>query len=542
MGVEVTLYAGADDAEKSEFCMQGMIHDQAWDTKALVDQGKPQERFQGFYPFPYGPKTIEAVKVLSSLDLFHYMKDIFRHDLMEAMGHKVGPMPVDGLAVTHEHMDHMGLTSYVRHDLLTWQHRLASMIGYSWQETSNPSLNQFRYVKAQLARMPTVDGRDKYVSGEVMNLDRNIEHFESEEPFKIGNMTFTPYLVDHSLPGACAFIIKTSEGKIAWSGDFRLRGYRPQDTLKFLDAAKEADFFFIEGSLLYFDHYGTEKDVVEILAEQMPEDGLTLTIEPPRDMDRKRTIADACKMKGKMNAIPVDAAVRLKQFNGENGYPKLSNRHIGVYLEPKGKGLLDTEEEDERLKDSDYYRWQRWALDLPVWDGKDEPRPQRVRWEDIREYQEHFCISGVGMHNLESVILAAQPRPSSEYFRLHPGPWTRRMRDDEAIIVNILEAAGIYKGPHVDYLDERYLKQGDMFRQGKSPRRHRLKTIHVTGHCNRFELAEKLQEFPEDTVFVPNHTMYLKHFRDIAPDHLVAMIERKKTVSLEELRKDAVRA
>ena len=65
---------------------------------------------------------------------------------------------------------------------------------------------------------------------------RPLEPYQSQE-VRIGNLIVKHWPVDHSILGAGAFGIKTSEGWIIYTGDLRLHGGRAADTRAFMEEA-----------------------------------------------------------------------------------------------------------------------------------------------------------------------------------------------------------------------------------------------------------------------------------------------------------------
>lgn len=56
----------------------------------------------------------------------------------------------------------------------------------------------------------------------------NFRQFKTNDVVRIRNISVEIFSVDHSIPGANAFLVHTSAGTLAYSGDFRLHGrYRP---------------------------------------------------------------------------------------------------------------------------------------------------------------------------------------------------------------------------------------------------------------------------------------------------------------------------
>ena len=69
-------------------------------------------------------------------------------------------------------------------------------------------------------------------------IKRKINTFRSGKKFKVGSLEVEPIHVDHSVPGAYGFILYTSEGPIAYTGDIRLHGTVPKMTRDFIERVK----------------------------------------------------------------------------------------------------------------------------------------------------------------------------------------------------------------------------------------------------------------------------------------------------------------
>ncbi len=546
-GVEVTFYGGAGTIDLGELGgIQLLINDLIKKSKFMFDYGQPPDRTNTFYSFPYRMKQFEMAELAERLGLYYSMPNLFRHDLENARKRKTRELPLDGILLSHAHYDHAGGFSLIRHDMPIFMHPYSQLLLYIWQYTSGRTINQFVDVIQQMARAPKKYGKEKYISGEEAVLPRDIRLFESQQLFQIGGMDIMPYLVDHSLLGANAFDARTSEGRVAISGDFRSRGRRPEDTRKFLTAVKDADFFFVEGSLFHFDHYGTEEDVTDVVTELCQGKDLVAITYPPRDLDRILSLYNACVRTGRMLVIPPNQAKLLQAFNGTNGYPRLSNKYIGVLMKPKGKGRAEDEDEEfEDLIDGDYYKWERPYLKYKRWDAEEghADRPTRVYLEDIAQNQDKFMLY-VGQADMISYFNAINPGPNSLYIRSHPGPWTKEMEIQEDHIITILQLFGMYRGPQKDCLAELYLegRKRTLFSKG-TPIVHKMHQVHMTGHHNRDETRELISELNDDMIIVPYHSMHPIDFvNDVAKGKLVFIPMARQTYTLQEIRENARRA
>lgn len=544
MGVELTFFGGAGTLEHGELGgIQLLIHDLQKQTKFFLDYGQPPDRTNAYYSFPYRIKQFELAGIAEELGLYASIPSLFRFDLENARGNRNGPLPADGILLTHAHYDHAGGFSLIRHDMPIFMHPLTQMILYVWQYLSGRTINQFVDVIQQMARAPKKYGKEKFISGEEAVLPRDIRLFETQTPFKIGNIDIIPYLVDHSLAGSSGFIFDTSEGRVALSGDFRLRGRRRQDTEKFVKAARDVDYFFMEGSLLHFGHYGTEEDITDVVSDLIKGKSFVGISYPPRDLDRILTLYNVCKKTGRMLVITPGEAKLLQMFNGINGYPRLSNKYIGILLKPKGKGRIDTDEEFQDLIEADYYKWERHYLKLRGWDANagHEGRPTRVSLEDIEKNQDKFMLH-LNLADMISFLNKIKPRENSIFIRSVPAPWTKEMEVQEDQLVAVLKHFGMYDGPKEDALAQLYTtgRKADLFaRQGKAPV-HRLYQVHVTGHMNRYETRETIESLGEKTIIVPYHSMRPLDFaEDVARSHKVFIPLAKRTYTLKEIRENA---
>jgi len=81
-------------------------------------------------------------------------------------------------------------------------------------------------------------------------IQRTFKTVVDQQPIRIGEIRIKPFSVDHSVLGAAAFLIYTSDATIAYTGDFRLHGVRGQLTQKFIEKAssEDVDILLCEGS------------------------------------------------------------------------------------------------------------------------------------------------------------------------------------------------------------------------------------------------------------------------------------------------------
>ena len=144
------------------------------------------------------------------------------------------------------------------------------------------------------------------------------EVFRDLVPVRVGRIEVVPFPVDHSIPFAYGFIVRTSEGTLAYTGDFRHHGPRAPDTHAFFEAvaAEKVDALLIEGTRAGPDprrnlsEDGVRSGVDRVL-ERCSELALACTY--PRDVDRLRTLYAAAQEAERELVVSVRTAHLLTQ-------------------------------------------------------------------------------------------------------------------------------------------------------------------------------------------------------------------------------------
>jgi ribonuclease J len=199
------------------------------------------------------------------------------------------------VAVSHSHLDHVGLLPYLRHDiplLLTEEtHRLLlALDDVAFEGPEQP-----------LHDLPVTPG--------------SVTEFG---PFMI-----TTVLVDHDTPGACGFLIQTPQVRFAYTGDLRMHGSHPERTEEFARQAQafKSDVLFIEGTR------ARSADNEGILAEDEIEGSLIEVIRDtdhgvyftfyPRHPQRLTAFAEAAKATGRTLVADARSAYIYEKFGGD---------------------------------------------------------------------------------------------------------------------------------------------------------------------------------------------------------------------------------
>lgn len=159
--------------------------------------------------------------------------------------------------------DRLGLRIIPRVDGIYSRSRLENSSPRPWEEETRPVffLNTHMHIDHMGMLGMLAEEIPVYMTEESLSLYRalckagmpeeavhaNCVGVRCGEPVTIGDITFTALPVDHDVPGACAFLIFTPDGSVAYTGDMRLHGFSGDRTLDFARRAKGCDVCITEG-------------------------------------------------------------------------------------------------------------------------------------------------------------------------------------------------------------------------------------------------------------------------------------------------------
>jgi len=173
--------------------------------------------------------------------------------------------------------------------------------------------------------------------------DINWNAFSTKNIIKIGSLEIEPIHVDHSIPASYAFIIHTSNGSIAYTGDLRIHGTRNDLTKDLIKRAKGSDLIAMicEGTNLGKEVVSEDEVYNKSINIISNIKGLAIVGFSLADIDRLRTFYNAAIKNNRALVLTVKQAYLLDKLNDIIDLP-----HDGIYVYKKGKKrYYDYEEE-----------------------------------------------------------------------------------------------------------------------------------------------------------------------------------------------------
>jgi ribonuclease J len=324
--VEITCYGGVNEIGGNKI----LVSD--GDTKVLLDFGAGFSEGLDYFDSGIDPRHVNGAGDYFEFGLLPELPGLYSETSLKNTGLRHAPPEIDAIILSHYHSDHMGRISLVDPDIPVYCGATTALIHQASSASGGSSL----------------DGRE-------------IRTFRTGDRFTVGAIEVQPVHVDHSIPGAYGFVLQTSEGPIAYTGDFRFHGPMGSMTDDFVEAAQEARpvALITEGTRVSTGDKKREMGEAEVAEEttRLLEANPHLVFSSFRgnDVDRVLSFYRACEATGRRLVVSMKVALLLEELKVDKRLkvPRVG-RDVSVYLRRKGKGGYD---------DSDYYKWERRFLD-----------------------------------------------------------------------------------------------------------------------------------------------------------------------------------
>jgi ribonuclease J len=472
-------------------------HDRIGGTKILLDDGKGKtfldfgkdlERENEYFEFPTMRPFFVPDLILTGLLPTDGLSGLYRHE--------AAPSPIAGVAVTHAHIDHYGDIS-------------------SLAEGTPVHLGE-------VTRLIIEARTDTYQSSWENAIDHlDVRTFRTGDEVELEgtDTVLRPVHVDHSVPAAYGFIVHAGDRTIAYTGDFRVHGHRPDLTEDFLKAAEAEDVHVMlcegtnagredeETTIRKFEREitermgrnaperaridcATEEEVEESLtAEAEASDSLMLVETSPVDLDRIRTAWRVAERTGRALVLEdrqAYVALRLAQEGRIEGLP--GPRDALLHLRRARKRKQNRQQEDEEEYEAYRRKWQKtligeWESGRGVLWGSDGRR-----W--LRQEGGVLMCTSSATRVLQDLSYAEGPFPL-RFFLSKSEPFTEELVLTFRKLLHWLALFGV----------EEYTQ------------------IHVSGHCSPDDLLASIERVNPD-LLIPIHTKRAEFFEGVHPNIL----------------------
>lgn len=258
------------------------------------------------------------------------------------------------------------------------------------------------------------------------------------EPVAVGPLVVERHAVDHDVPGASGYLVRTEDGLVAYTGDLRLHGRHPELTERFAECARGARALVTEGTTLSAPptvSVRTEADVEEAFGNALARTpGLVLLTMYPRDIERVEAFIAVAARSGRLIVWPPAIAAFLRAW-GLDGVRELDDETLAAVQQEPSRYVVQVAA--DRLD---------VLLDLPLagaafLHANGEPLgPFQEGWELLQGWlarlQVPFSIIGTSghatphdLHRVAELVAPAvlYPLHTTEPWRFMPPPGTLRV-------------------------------------------------------------------------------------------------------------------
>lgn len=415
-------------------------------TRLFLDFGKNYARERRYFDEPYLAPRDE--KHLLALDILPPLPGLYTKEDPD--------LPVDAIVLSHAHTDHF---DYIRY--------LKGTIPIYCSETSRAVLLAREFSGHSPSSDYTIASITKRSGRQVL---KNLQAFPAGHRFRIGGVEVEAIPVDHSLPGAHGLLVHTSAGVIAYSGDLRLHGDRPDLTRGFLERARAARprALIIEGTNIVNARVASEAEVHDKVHELVGRtDRLVMAGFSTVDVDRLHTFWRVARAHGRKLCLSARQAFLLRMLEELGQVPECP------------------------VDDPDVLIFRREKKTTAAWE--EGLGGGSVTAAEISAIQDGVVLVASFYDMNETVEL--KPRPGSIYILSQSEPFNEEMEIDHDKLLNWLERYGIP-----------------------------LYQAHASGHAGPFDLQEAVRTIGAPTVYLI-HTerplLYRNFLRDVGAAEIV---------------------
>jgi ribonuclease J len=447
----LTFYGGVGEIGGNKI----LVEDR--DARVWLDMGASFGLGEAFFAEYLSPRERFGLRDYLGLGLLDRITGLFSMDALERTDLPWEEPRFSAIFVTHVHYDHTNHLRFVDGSIPVHLGAGTKIILDSWMTT---------------ARGPT------------MRLaDHDWHTFRTGTTVQADGLDVEPIHVDHSAPAAYGYLVHTSAGTIAYTGDLRRHGPQGRLTDDFIEAARAAKpiALITEGTRV------AEVDPRQNLTEAEVRDQsveavraspgkLPIVTFYPRDVDRIRTFVEVAKATGRKFVMNTKTAHLLLSVKGD---PRIT--------------VPDVERDESVLV---YHR----ELDAyPVWEREilRKAKDRAVTSEYVRGHPEELILQLDFTHLAELIDIA--PPPGSPFIHSKSEPFEEDDIADE-VLGHWLERFGLV--------------------------RHQF---HASGHLSEVEVADMVRAIGAKAVY-PVHTEHPERFLNFSDR--VVLPERLSPVEL----------
>ncbi|MDP2948022.1 MAG: MBL fold metallo-hydrolase RNA specificity domain-containing protein [Chloroflexota bacterium] len=333
--VSITVYGGARTIGGNKILLED------GDTRLFFDFGTDYHTRGRYFAEFLNPRSSQGLLDPLVTGLIPALEGLYRDDLVPQAGlwaemadspHYRRLESVEGVLISHAHMDHLGHVSFLRTDIPIYASAMTAVIAKAIQDSSGSGLeSEYVYATERVAAGGIIKASSSkespyisrpYVFADLPSVPEDVADFWTQKPLKerelsalaradlaasAGRCGLRAFPVDHSIYGATAWAVETGAGWVVYTGDVRTHGRRSGTTEAFVRAAAELEprVVLCEGTRLPElleaprSPIGEAAVLERALAEVKEARGIVVADFAPRNIERLETFLTVAKECGR---------------------------------------------------------------------------------------------------------------------------------------------------------------------------------------------------------------------------------------------------
>jgi len=470
-------------------------------------------RISGIYRkdllIPYGVEQLNSSlyhRVLTESSEYYNLEEITS---FEEYQEKRGRSFVDGVFLSHAHLDHSGAIGFLHNSISLYCTPVTKILV---EAIDKVTMFQSKAIESKTNQIGFTGGTSTFPQSPKIiheDLKRNVVSMDHGETVTIGNLTVTCIHQDHSVPGACSFVVESTKNRLLYTGDIRFHGSYPLSIDDYVEKVGKVDVMICEGTRIDSDRVLTESAIQQKIMEQMQNTkGVVFVDFSWKDTTRYETIRKAASDAGRIFVINARLAYLLQQLGM---YPK-EDEGVRVFLKRKYSCLYSP---------GDYSKYKHeYGLSCDWGEGIDDTHYQQaLTAKDIKQHPERYCMM-LSYFDLGQIFDIANNNgkiPDSFFIKAVCAPFSDEMELDEERLINWLDMFAI----NYDIGEPKIPEHCTNHTCEKI--RDQLDRAHVSGHASRPELTDLIKKIRPKTL-IPVHTQHPEVFKEVV-DSIDADVE-----------------
>ena len=353
--MKIEIFGGKDEIGGNKILLEHK------GTRIFLDFGMSFKKASDYFSEFLQPRKCVGLNDFFEFGLLPDIEGLYREDYLEHMGREKEEKKFDAVFLSHAHADHANYIHFLRLDIPIYSTKVTKTIMECLETTGSSSLSDYVTMCESFKFYENKEGGLSRVNRKKIEYvhERDFRIMEPETKERVKDLEIEMVPVDHSLPGACGYIVYSDEGNLVYTGDIRFHGSNGKLSERFVEKAKhvEPKWLICEGTRID----KTEKDSEETVKKQITEivsgaEGLVFVEYPARDLDRINSVFESAKSNGRDFVVNIKLAHLLAALGDDAPF---SLDEAKILVPKKSWGLICKPDLDCKLVEKDYSTWER---------------------------------------------------------------------------------------------------------------------------------------------------------------------------------------